>query len=165
MLRIYSITNWWINQYLSASSRIIILWRLGGRVTFFCAKALILVRTTSIPLSRIRCTCSEWGETASWQLTSHPKHSTLKLLPYKPRPEVHELNSGCLLFCRYPASPSRQKIVTLIRGVHIFQSLTDIMMWGQFPSTAITFKRSIVSSFPTISLSVCGRNFSSLGKR
>lgn len=35
---------------LSASSRITILCRPGGRVTFFCANALILPRTTSMPL-------------------------------------------------------------------------------------------------------------------
>ena len=40
--------------YLSASSRMIILCRPGGSVTFFCAKALILFRTTSIPLNYIR---------------------------------------------------------------------------------------------------------------
>lgn len=36
--------------YLSASSRITILWRPGGRVTFFWANILILFLTTSIPL-------------------------------------------------------------------------------------------------------------------
>ena len=35
---------------LSASSRMMILWRPGGRVTFFCANILILLRTTSMPL-------------------------------------------------------------------------------------------------------------------
>lgn len=37
-------------SYLSASSRITILCLPGGKVTFFCAKALILFRTTSMPL-------------------------------------------------------------------------------------------------------------------
>ena len=39
-----------VETYLSASSRIITLCRPGGRVTFFCAKALIRFRTTSIPV-------------------------------------------------------------------------------------------------------------------
>ena len=36
--------------HLSASSRMMILWRPGRRVTFFCANILILLRTTSMPL-------------------------------------------------------------------------------------------------------------------
>jgi hypothetical protein len=36
--------------HLSASSRMTILWRPGGSVTFFCANILILFRTTSMPL-------------------------------------------------------------------------------------------------------------------
>lgn len=36
--------------HLSASSRMMILWRPGGSVTFFCANILILLRTTSMPL-------------------------------------------------------------------------------------------------------------------
>lgn len=39
--------------HLSASSKIIILCRPGGRVTFFWANILILFLTTSIPLKRI----------------------------------------------------------------------------------------------------------------
>lgn len=35
--------------------------------------------------------------------------------------------------------------------------LTEMMMWGQFPSLAITFRRSIVSTLPTMSESVLGR--------
>ena len=38
------------NTYLSASSKMTILCRPGGKVTFFCANCLIFVRTTSIPL-------------------------------------------------------------------------------------------------------------------
>ncbi len=38
--------------HLSASSRMMILWRPRGSVTFFCANILILLRTTSIPLSK-----------------------------------------------------------------------------------------------------------------
>lgn len=37
--------------HLSTSSKIIILWRPGGNVTFCCANILILLRTVSIPLS------------------------------------------------------------------------------------------------------------------
>jgi hypothetical protein len=35
-------------------------------------------------------------------------------------------------------------------------------MWGQLPSLAMTFKRSIVSSLPTTSSNTCGRYFSTL---
>jgi hypothetical protein len=37
--------------HLSASSKITTLCLPGGRVTFFCANILILLRTTSIPLT------------------------------------------------------------------------------------------------------------------
>ena len=37
-------------RHLSASSRMTILWRPGGSVTFFWANILILFRTTSMPL-------------------------------------------------------------------------------------------------------------------
>ena len=42
------------SPHLSASSKMMILWRPGGRVTFFCANILILLRTTSMPL-QTRC--------------------------------------------------------------------------------------------------------------
>lgn len=40
--------------HLSASSRMTILWRPGGSVTFFWANILILLRTTSMPLRNIK---------------------------------------------------------------------------------------------------------------
>lgn len=40
---------------------------------------------------------------------------------------------------------------------------TEIIICGQFPSFAITFNRSIVSSFPTTSSKTFGRYFSTLG--
>lgn len=39
---------------------------------------------------------------------------------------------------------------------------TEIMICGQFPSLAITFRRSIVSALPTTSSNVCGLYFSTL---
>ena len=44
--------------HLSASSRMMTLCRPGGRVTFFCANILILLRTTSMPLSK-QCACGQ----------------------------------------------------------------------------------------------------------
>ena len=42
---------------------------------------------------------------------------------------------------------------------------TEIMMWGQFPSLAMTFRRSMVSELPTMSSSVFGLYFSTLSVR
>jgi hypothetical protein len=39
---------------------------------------------------------------------------------------------------------------------------TDIIIWGQFPSLAMTFRRSIVSLLPTMSSKMWGRYFSTL---
>lgn len=50
MYEMYCFMKRWEDGYLSASSRITILCRPGGSVTFFCAKDLILFRTTSMPL-------------------------------------------------------------------------------------------------------------------
>ena len=54
-------------MYLSASSRMIILCRPGGKVTFFWANILILFRTTSMPLHSRRYTgqWTQWTDRSS----------------------------------------------------------------------------------------------------
>ena len=52
-LESYKLKHRYNRAHLSASSRITILCLPGGSVTFFCAKALILFRTTSIPLHKV----------------------------------------------------------------------------------------------------------------
>jgi hypothetical protein len=41
-------------------------------------------------------------------------------------------------------------------------SVTEMMRWGTLPSFAMTFKREMVSLFPTTSSSTLGRYFSTL---
>ena len=55
---------WAADVMLSASSRIIILWRFGGRFTLFIAKLFILLRTTSIPLASL----AFWNGLVLWGL-------------------------------------------------------------------------------------------------
>jgi hypothetical protein len=62
-----------------------------------------------------------------------------------------------------PGSPCPPSTRQLIFGCWIPRH-TEIIICGQFPSFAITFNRSIVSSFPTTSSKTFGRYFSTLAR-
>jgi len=76
-----------------------------------------------------------------------PCGSDVLLLPSQPQ-------------CAFPSSAKHSHDIAetrLDRG-----TLTEMMICGTFPSSAITFNRSTVSLFPTMSSSSCGRYFSTL---
>ena len=145
---------------LSASSRITILCLPEGKVTFFCANPLILFRTTSMPLQicfqhrkyehrgRPTCLSSDAFSSRTPSLYASPKSWCAKqwmlvVFPIPGRPCYHAVPSGR---------------VNMERSVE----LTEMMICGQFPSRAMTFSRSIVSEFPTMSSRSDGLYFSTL---
>lgn len=87
----------------------------------------------------------------------HQKHLIRVLLSEIDRPTAHGQDRELKLFYRYLADPGisqRQRV----------GGLTVIMIFGRFPSDAITRRRATVSSFPTISLIKVGRYFSTHGR-
>lgn len=112
-------------------------------------------------------------------------HSTPTPLLCMRRLIGHGRGSGSRLFSLFPAFPNisvpsspacssraqsvqqekevcRRKKRGRIRGDIFEMRLTEMMICGTLPSSAMTFKRSTVSLFPTISSSNCGRYFSTL---
>lgn len=59
-----------------------------------------------------------------------------------------------------PGNPYRRVIRSALGNEH--HNHTDIIIWGQFPSLAMTFSRSMVSELPTTSTNLSGRYFSTL---
>jgi hypothetical protein len=53
---------------------------------------------------------------------------------------------------------------TPLRAARTQHTLTEIIMWGIFPSCAMTFRRDTVSSLPTMSSRSIGRYFSTLSR-
>ena len=94
--------------------------------------------------------------------TVHLKHSAPVHPPCTRPPASDALNNGYWLFSQSLAFP-----LTVIRVLSIAERIaqTVMMIWGQLPSLAITFSRSIVSAFPTMSSSTSGRYFSTLKER
>jgi len=86
--------------------------------------------------------------------TAHPKRSARVHPPYT-RPQVmHAPDNGSrssFLFLAFPGLSSA-------RG----RKLTEMMICGTFPSSAMTFNRSTVSELPTTSSRRIGRYFSTL---
>jgi len=92
---------------LSASSRIMILCRPGGRVTFFCAKALILLRTTSIPL---RSAISDThGTPRRGPRTAHLMRWVPARLPCRHPQAIGGPSSECSSSYQYLACPSGER--------------------------------------------------------
>ena len=71
------------------------------------------------------------------------------------------MDTRCLAYTREALS-TRRYDVWFTREEQVRS--TEIIICGQFPSLAITFKRSIVSALPTTSSNVCGLYFSTLNK-
>lgn len=99
------------------------------------------------------------------RLTVHQKHSTPKHLPYMHSQVIGGQDNGYSSSSQYledPVRPSPPPPSVELPHVGIPRH-TEIIICGQFPSFAITFNRSIVSSFPTTSSKTFGRYFSTLG--
>lgn len=129
---------------LSASSKMTILCRPFGSVTFCWANILILLRTTSMPRSFE---------------AFNSRTASLKLLPNKMRAK-HRI----VVVFPTPGGPymgySTMKI--LMRNYFQLRFFTAIMTFGAFPWVANTARRPTISSLPTISSNFCGRYFSTL---
>lgn len=67
-------------SYLSTSSKIIILCRPGGKVTFCCANILTLFLTTSMPLS-LEAFSSRTASLNAGPNKSFAKHNIVVVLP------------------------------------------------------------------------------------
>jgi hypothetical protein len=121
---------------------------------------LILFRTTSMPLEGYTL---RYRSSSIWHdievLTSRPTRWVLKQLLCKHSRVVGELDSVCLWFFQFLAYPFIHEMV-LQNWNHC--KITDIMMWGQLPSRAMTLSLSIVSLLPTMSSKTTGRYFSTL---
>ena len=125
---------------LSASSKITSLWRPGGRVTFFWAKPLIRLRTTSMPA----CLLSSSGQGQICQelpLSSLAFNSSTASLYVSP--------NNCL-------ARHRTEVVLPMPGI------PEIITCGMLPSLAMILSRSTVSVLPTMSSRKIGRYFSTL---
>ena len=100
---------------------------------------------------------------ASGQMrTVRLRHSTLVRLLYMHLQAVGVPDNVYLLSYQYPEGPVGES-GHIVRA-RTRQQSTEMMICGQFPSLAITFKRSIVSALPTTSSNVCGLYFSTLDK-
>lgn len=66
--------------YLSASSRMTSFCRPGGKVTFFCAKPLMRLRTTSIPIRR-RVSFYRWSYVRHPSLSPYIRSRAIRPLP------------------------------------------------------------------------------------
>lgn len=80
-------------------------------------------------------------------------------LPCMRRQEADEQDNGCLLFFLSQAFP-KCRDWELVRW--FAKELTEMMIWGQLPSFAITLRRSMVSTLPTTSSRIFGLYFSTL---
>ena len=89
-------------------------------------------------------------------LTVHPRRSAQVLPPCTLLPVVHVPDNVSMSSFLFPAYPDVSSALSLS------DQLTEIMMCGTLPSSAITFNRSTVSEFPTTSSSKIGRYFSTL---
>jgi hypothetical protein len=94
--------------------------------------------------------------------TFRQRHSTLIHPLYMHLQAVGVPDNGYSLSYQYPGGPV-EKLRRTVRARSKWEC-TEIIMCGQFPSLAITFKRSIVSALPTTSSNVCGLYFSTLCK-
>ncbi len=147
-------------NHLSASSRMTTLCRPGGKVTFFCAKALILFRTTSIPL-KTRISRLAGKKICSYtHLSSDAFSSNTPSLYASP-------NNWCARQCMLvvfpiPGIPFQQLRQNCKKKKHLKDRRTEMTRWGTLPSFAMTFNREMVSPFPTTSSSTRGRYFSTL---
>lgn len=101
------------------------------------------------------------------RLTARPTRSAPARPPCTHRPGARVPDSGSRSSCLYRAYPADERRPTSSQlRAEVCQShratLTEMMMCGTLPSSAMTFNRSTVSLFPTISSSSCGRYFSTL---
>lgn len=95
--------------------------------------------------------------------TFRQRRSTLIRLLYMRLRAAGVPDNGYSSSYQYPGGPVGEESRRTVRVSSRWKS-TEIMICGQFPSLAITFKRSIVSALPTTSSNVCGLYFSTLDK-